>query len=189
MITFTNAQSGFALNFTADDSATYIAEALEAHDAKAVYASSITHCLTGRRTKVGNWSAELDAPMCPVDFYNKTNRTQTKGFTVHDTIPTRSEALIRMQKAYNVAIQTGNRALAATLLPMIQKEQARSVKSTSGSDCNNVVRKSYTVTNPRTMSVKLKAELYNPNIELETPSEIAARKAAYDQKVKVFSRA
>ena len=188
MIKFTNSQSGFTLSFTQHHSPAYIAQSLSVHDSQSVFAASITHCLSGRRTSVGNWLAMLDAPMCPLRRYNKTDRKQTEGFQVHDLIPTRSDALIRMETAFAMAKQQNNHQLMATLLPMIRREKAKAVKSSAGHDCNAMSQSVRTVTNPRKMSKKLKVELQDERIQLETPAEIAARKAAYDQKCCVFAR-
>ena len=104
-------------------------------------------------------------------------------------IPSKTVALARLEKAYDIAVQAGNARLANTLLPMLQAEKVKSVRSTSGTDLNSAPTKvSRCATNPRRMKVKSKLELYDTTIEIPSETEIAERFASYKQKQLVFQR-
>ena len=104
-------------------------------------------------------------------------------------IPTKTQAIARLQKAYDIAILTRNTKLADTLRPMILAEKAKSIKSSNFDGVNAVSKKIYAVTNPKKMAKKLKAERYDTRIELADEATIKARYESYKQQRLVFQRA
>lgn len=106
---------------------------------------------------------------------------------------TRQYQVSRLEAAYIIAQETGNIKLVKALEPLVLRERARSVKSTAPTSVgeaivNASVNTGRPVYNPRRASIKLKSELYDTRIELESPEEIEAKRQAYIQRRRVFQR-
>ena len=96
----------------------------------------------------------------------------------------------RLEKALEVAISTNNTKLAATLRDLLRVEYARAPKSSDLTDAVVTDIKSVrAITNPRKMAKKLKCELHDTRIELDSPEVIESKWQAFQQKRRVFARA
>ena len=106
---------------------------------------------------------------------------------------TRHFQVNRLEAAYQIALETGNTRLAKTLKPMLDKERVRSVKSTSRTNVGERIistsRKApRPVYNPKRAAIKLKNELYDTRIELDSPEVIEERRQRFHQRRLVLKR-
>lgn len=97
---------------------------------------------------------------------------------------TKQLQVLRMERALEVALSQNNHRLVKTIQELLKVEYARAPKS---SDLTNQIvtdiKSTRPITNPRKMAKKLKAELYDTRIELDSPEVIERKWLEYKQKL------
>lgn len=88
---------------------------------------------------------------------------------------TKADQYNRIAAAYQIAVESGNTVLAATLKPMLDARVAQR-NTTEGRDIGSeVTRTERPVVSMKKMAVKLKAEKYDPRISTPSSREVARR--------------
>lgn len=165
-LTFRNiyTQKQFIINDYESYKLTELCQILQRESNSPIYEASMTHILKGRRKFIGEWKIITEIKSDEKKF-NKTNRKKKASVPQGFSQLTQAEKINNMRKAHREALRTGNRRLATTLAEMLRNYDAKSIKASQGDDLSRLTKLTRPITNPRTMSVKLKCEKYDTRIK------------------------